>query len=262
MSEGWAGWDNWVRLVHDPNVWNALKNNLILMVTSICIQLPGALILALLINSRLKGVRIYKALWFLPVLLSTSATGILWNLMYDPNFGLLQAVLRGIGKGNLVKGWLGEPAYALPCVLIVICWTFIPFYMILLKAGLTNVPGELMESAKLDGASSWQCFWNVTFPLLLPTIRTAALLNIVGSLKYFDLIWIMTGGGPSGACELVATYLYKQGIQGWNMGYASAIASFLFLFCGTFAIVYYGATSAFGEIGGERSRKSGRRKTG
>ena len=258
MSEGWAGWDNWVRLVHDPNVWNALKNNLILMVTSICIQLPGALILALLINSRLKGVRIYKALWFLPVLLSTSATGILWNLMYDPNFGLLQAVLRGIGKGNLVKGWLGEPAYALPCVLIVICWTFIPFYMILLKAGLTNVPGELMESAKLDGASSWQCFWNVTFPLLLPTIRTAALLNIVGSLKYFDLIWIMTGGGPSGASELVATYLYKQGIQ----GYASAIASFLFLFCGTFAIVYYGATSAFGEIGGERSRKSGRRKTG
>ena len=255
MSEGWAGWDNWVRLVHDPNVWNALKNNLILMVTSICIQLPGALILALLINSRLKGVRIYKALWFLPVLLSTSATGILWNLMYDPNFGLLQAVLRGIGKGNLVKGWLGEPAYALPCVLIVICWTFIPFYMILLKAGL-------MESAKLDGASSWQCFWNVTFPLLLPTIRTAALLNIVGSLKYFDLIWIMTGGGPSGASELVATYLYKQGIQGWNMGYASAIASFLFLFCGTFAIVYYGATSAFGEIGGERSRKSGRRKTG
>ena len=262
MSEGWAGWDNWVRLVHDPNVWNALKNNLILMVTSICIQLPGALILALLINSRLKGVRIYKALWFLPVLLSTSATGILWNLMYDPNFGLLQAVLRGIGKGNLVKGWLGEPAYALPCVLIVICWTFIPFYMILLKAGLTNVPGELMESAKLDGASSWQCFWNVTFPLLLPTIRTAALLNIVGSLKYFDLIWIMTGGGPSGTSELVATYLYKQGIQGWNMGYASAIASFLFLFCGTFAIVYYGATSAFGEIGGERSRKSGRRKTG
>lgn len=262
MSEGWAGWDNWVRLVHDPNVWNALKNNLILMVTSICIQLPGALILALLINSRLKGVRIYKALWFLPVLLSTSATGILWNLMYDLNFGLLQAVLRGIGKGNLVKGWLGEPAYALPCVLIVICWTFIPFYMILLKAGLTNVPGELMESAKLDGASSWQCFWNVTFPLLLPTIRTAALLNIVGSLKYFDLIWIMTGGGPSGASELVATYLYKQGIQGGNMGYASAIASFLFLFCGTFAIVYYGATSAFGEIGGERSRKSGRRKTG
>ena len=95
MSSGWAGWANWIRLVHDPNVWYALKNNLILMVTSICIQLPGALILALLINSRLKGVRIFKALWFLPVLLSTSATGILWNLIYDPNFGLLQAVLRG-----------------------------------------------------------------------------------------------------------------------------------------------------------------------
>ena len=133
--------------------------------------------------------------------------------------------------------------------------------MILLKAGLTNVPGELMESAMLDGANSWQCFWNVTFPLLLPTIRTAALLNIVGSLKYFDLIWIMTGGGPGGASELVATYLYKQGIQGWNMGYASAIASFLFLFCGTFAIVYYGATAAFGDIG-SGSGRTGRRKAG
>ena len=262
MSSGWAGWANWIRLVHDPNVWHALKNNLILMVTSICIQLPGALMLALLINSRLKGVRIFKALWFLPVLLSTSATGILWNLIYDPNFGLLQAVLRGIGKGSMVKGWLGEPAYALPCVLLVICWTFIPFYMILLKAGLTNVPGELMESAMLDGANSWQCFWHVTFPLLLPTVRTAALLNIVGSLKYFDLIWIMTGGGPGGASELVATYLYKQGIQGWNMGYASAIASFLFLFCGTFAIVYYGATAAFGDIGGKTYRRTGRRKAG
>lgn len=261
MAQGWAGMNNWIRLFGDSNVWNALKNNLILVVTSVGVQLPVALVLALLINSRLKGVRAYRTIWFLPVLLSTSATGILWNLMYDPNFGLLAAALRALGLGQYVKGWLGVPAYALPCVLIVICWTYIPFYMILIKAGLTNVPEELMESAMLDGANSWQSFWNVTFPLLLPTLQTAALLNIVGSLKYFDLIWIMTNGGPDGASELVATYLYKKGIQGWNMGYASAIASFLFLFCGIFAIVYYSATGSFREVGGEKKKLFRKRRS-
>ncbi len=259
-ANGWAGFANWTRLFMDARVWNALKNNLLLVVTSIGVQLPGALILALFLDSKLKGRKVFQTIWFLPVLLSTSATGILWNLMYDPNFGILQAFLRGVGLGSLVKGWLGEPDYALGCVLIVICWTFIPFYMILVKAGLTNISDELFESAELDGANGWQRFWYITFPLLLPTLRTSALLNIVGSLKYFDLIWIMTNGGPNGASELVATYLYKKGIIEWNMGYASAIASFLFLFCSIFAIIYYTATSQFASMGEEKKTRRNKGK--
>lgn len=260
QAKGFAGLANWVRLFHDSNVWNALIHNLLLVVTSVGIQLPGAVILALLLDSKLKGKNFFQTIWFLPVLLSTAATGILWNLMYDPNFGLIAGIMRKMGLGAYVKGWLGEPQFALPCVLLVICWTYIPFYMILIKAGLTNVPLELIESAKLDGANSWQVFWHVTFPLLVPTLRTSALLNIVGSLKYFDLIWIMTNGGPNGSSELVATYLYKQGIQGWNMGYASAIASFLFFFCAGFAVIYYSATAQFGQVGEEKTPKRKGRK--
>lgn len=254
-SEGWAGLNNWKELFRDANVWSALKNNLILVFTSIGVQLPCATILALILNSKIKGGKIFRTIWFLPQLISTSATGILWVLIYDPNFGILSATLKAFGLGGLIRGWLGDVKYALPSVLVVICWTCIPFYMILIKAGLTNISEELIESAKLDGANSWQCFWKVTFPLLLPTLRTSALLNIVGSLKYFDLIWIMTNGGPNGASELVATYLYKRGIQGWNMGYASAIASFLFLFCAAFALIYYNVTSSFSNLEEETGRK-------
>ncbi len=107
----------------------------------------------------------------------------------------------------------------MPAVLFVICWQFIPFYMIILKAGLTNISTELYEAATIDGANRWQTFWKITLPLIGPTLRTAAVMSMVGSLKYFDLVYIMTGGGPSGATELMATYMYKKKDL-WNLAWA------------------------------------------
>jgi raffinose/stachyose/melibiose transport system permease protein len=198
------------------------------VIVSICTQLPLGLLLALIINSKLKGARFFRTVYFMPMLLSTVAIGILWALMYDPNFGVINSFLDIVGLDMLKTGWLGNEKTALTSILITICWQFTPLYMILMKAGLTNIPEELYESAYMDGATPWNAFWKVTLPLMMNTIKSASVLSLVGSLKYFDLIYVMTGGGPNGASELMATYMYKKGFVEFDMGYGSSIAAFMF----------------------------------
>jgi len=224
-----VGFANFFRLAGDPMLWHSLGNNLILVVVSIGVQLPFGLIMALLINAKIRGAKFFRTVYFMPMLLSTVATGILWSLIYDPNFGILNAVLDGIGLGILKKGWLGLESTAMAAVLVTICWQYTPMYMILMKAGLTNIPEELYESARIDGAGNWKSFWSITLPLMYETIKISAILSLVGSLKYFDLIYVMTGGGPSGATELMATYMYKKGFVEFDMGYGSSVAAFMFV---------------------------------
>ena len=230
------GLQNYIAVAQDPQFWNALKNNLILVLVSTFIQMPGALLLALLINANLKGTKFFRTVFFMPMLLSTVATGIMWILFYDPNFGLLSKLVKALGIPMSTAFLEGDTA--LPSILAVICWQFIPFYMILLKAGLTNVPEELYESAKIDGANSWNCFASITMPLLMPTIRTSAVLQLVGSLKYFDLFYVMMGGAPNASTELMATYMYKKDFTEFQMGYASAIAAYMFIICFAFACIF------------------------
>jgi raffinose/stachyose/melibiose transport system permease protein len=220
---------NFTRLIKDPLLWHSLKNNLILVVVSIAVQLPLGLVLALLINSKVKGTKVFRTIYFMPMLLSTVATGILWSLFYDPNFGLLNSFLEKVGLSMLKTGWLGDERTAMAAVLITICWQYTPLYMILMKAGLTNIPQELYESARIDGATGNKAFWYITLPLMKETIKISAVLSLVGSLKYFDLTYVMTGGGPNGATELMATYMYKKGFVEFNMGYGSAVAAFMFI---------------------------------
>ena len=219
-----VGFANFARLMRDGNFWHALQNNLLLVVVSVVFQLGLGMVLALIINTGLKGVRFFRAVYFMPLLLSTVATGILWQLLYDPYSGLFNGILNFISPNERLS-WLGSEKVVMFAVLFVICWQYIPQYMILLRAGLTNIPEEIYEAATIDGASKWQQFWLMTLPLLSGTIKTSAVLSIVGSLKYFDLFWIMTGGGPNGYSELMATYMYKKAFQEDMMGYASAIAA-------------------------------------
>ena len=228
-SMQYIGLLNFLKLVKDPMLWHSLKNNLILVIVSISVQLPLGLMLALLLTSKIKGTKFLRTIYFMPMLLSTVATGILWSLFYDPNFGLLNFFLEHIGLASLKSGWLGSEKTAMTAVLITICWQYTPMYMILMKAGLTNIPEELYESARIDGATGNKAFWHITLPLLSDTIKISAVLSLVGSLKYFDLTYVMTGGGPNGATELMATYMYKKGFVEFNMGYGSAIAAFMFL---------------------------------
>jgi raffinose/stachyose/melibiose transport system permease protein len=228
-SGRFIGLSNYQTLLQDPVLWHSLKNNLILVVTSIAIQIPLGLVLALIINSKIRGAKFFRTIYFMPMLLSTVAIGILWSLIYDPNFGMINSLLDMIGLGALKVGWLGSEKTALGSVLITICWQFTAFYMILMKAGLTNISTELFESAYIDGATKWMAFWKITLPLMAGTIKTASILSLVGSLKYFDLIYVMTGGGPSSSTELMATYMYKKAFVEFDMGYGSSIAAFMFI---------------------------------
>lgn len=228
-SQTYIGFSNWLRLLQDGLFWQALGNNLILAVLSIVIQLPVALGLAVLLDKGGQRFRLFKLAYFMPLLVSSVAIGFLFKYVYDPNFGILNAVLNGVGLKALAKSWLGDPSVALYAVLAVISWQFIPFYMLIFLAALASIPSELHDAALIDGANENQFFWRITLPMLQGTIRTAAVLSLIGSLRYFDLIYVLTGGGPSGATELMATYMYKQAFASFNFGYGSTIAVALIL---------------------------------
>ena len=228
-GERFVGLDNWVRLAHDTLFWKALGNNLLLAFFSVLIQLPIALVLAVVLDEASKGSRILKILYFLPMLMSSVALGVLFKNIYDPNFGPINAFLSAVHLDGLVRDWLGDPKYALASVIVVICWQNIPFYMVLFLAGLSSFPRELGEAARLDGASEKTIFWRIKLPHLQGTIRTGAMLAIVGSLRYFDLIFIMTDGGPEGASELMATYMFRTVFSSFQLGYGSTVASAMFI---------------------------------
>lgn len=224
-----VGLDNWGTLLHDRQFWRALGNNLLLAGLSVLVQLPIAMALALLLDKAGRGSRVLKILYFLPLLFSSVAIGIVFRNIFDPNFGLLNATLQAVGLPALAQDWLGDRRYAFFAVVAVVCWQNIPFHMILFLAGLAGFPRELREAARLDGARDSTIFWRIQLPWLQGTVRTAAMLAVIGSLRYFDLIYVMTGGGPEGASELMATYMYRTVFSSYQLGYGSTIASAMFL---------------------------------
>ena len=174
--------------------------------------------------------------------MSSVAVATLWSNIYDPNFGLLNMFLQTIGFDNLFIDYLGNPKLALYSVIVAINWRFIPFYMILFLAAIKNIPEELYEASRVDGASKWENFRYITLPLLRPTIINASVLSLVGSLKFFDIVYVLTGGGPNNASELMATYMYKNAFNRLRMGYGSTIALALFIIAFTFSIIFMKAT--------------------
>lgn len=218
------GLGNYVILFGDPMFYRALTNNFVVVIVSLAFQLPLGLLLALLITSNLRFRRAFRAVYFLPTLMSTVAIGILWGYIYNPTYGAVNVVLRAIGLGDLAQGWLGQTSTALGAVMVTTIWQWAPFYMIIYAAALVAIPRHLYEAASIDGATAWSQFWHITLPLLRPVIVTTVILSLVGSIKYFDLIYVMTNGGPNGATELLATYMLKQGFATLRFGYASAVA--------------------------------------
>lgn len=221
------GFNNWKTLILDKSFWIAFRNNISIMVISILIQIPIGLALATFLDFYGKRFNIYKVMWFIPLLMSSVAIGFLFNYALATNGGLISWFSKLFGGGNI--DLLGNPKLALYAVIGVICWQFIPFYMVYFMAAFTNISGDIFEAARIDGASKGQYFWRIAFPLLVPSMRSAAILSMVGSLKYFDLIYVMTGGGPGTATELMGTYMYKQSFKTFNMGYGSAVAGGMFI---------------------------------
>ncbi len=223
------GLENYVRLFQDGVFWTSIQNNFLLVIASLLTQLPIGLIMALLLFSPIKGMRLFRSVYFMPFLMSTVAIGILFIFIYEGNYGLLNAIMGTIGLESLQTAWIGKESTAIWAVIATVCWQFAPFYMILFRATIVGIPEELYEAADIDGASGWQRFKNITLPLLMPIIITSAILSVIGSLKYFDLIYVMTGGGPNNSTELMATYMYKQTFTNFNMGYGSSISFSMFI---------------------------------
>ena len=218
---------NWVKLAGDRDFWFAFRNNILIMVMSIIIQIPIGLAEATFIEFVGKKATICKILWFIPMLMSSVAIGFLFTYALAANGGMISAVSQLFGGGNI--DLLGNKNTALMTVIFVIAWQFIPFYMVYAMAGYTGISEDVYEASLIDGATKSQYFWKIALPLLMPTLKSAAILSMVGSLKYFDLIYVMTGGGPGTATELMATYMYKNAFAQFNMGYGSAVAAGMFL---------------------------------
>lgn len=231
---------NWIDLLNDTVFWHSLLNNIKIIILSLVIEMPIAILIAVILDRGGKKFDIFKSLFYLPMLMSSVAIGVLFKYIYDPQFGLITAILNIFNISG--KDWLGDPAIALYSVIAVICWEYIPFYMIFFIAAISNIPQELYEAAKIDGATQTQYFWRIEMPLLIPSIKTASILSLIGSLKYFDLIYVMTEGGPANATELMATYMYKNAFASFKMGYGSTIASAMFLIITTAGLIAYNAT--------------------
>jgi raffinose/stachyose/melibiose transport system permease protein len=231
------GLDNYKEAFRDAGFRQAMSHNGILVALSVLLQIPLALSVALLLNRPLRGRGLIRLVFFAPYVLSEAITAIVFLQILQPH-GLVDKTLEAIGLGSLVQLWLADLGLVFYTLFVVITWKYIGFSILLFLAGLQGVPRELHEAAVIDGASSWETLRYVTLPLLGPTIRLTVFLSVIGSIQLFDIVWIMTLGGPAGSSSTMATYMVDQGINSYRIGYATAIAVILFFICFVFSILY------------------------
>lgn len=232
------GAGNYVELARDPVLRTALINNGLWIVLSLVIQLPLAMLLAVGIGSTLRRHRVLRTVYFSPLIIPAVAVGLIWTLFYEPNFGALNALLEGLGLERWAAGWLGDTKLATPCIIAVSCWRYTGFHMMILLAGLQAIPEDIYEAAVIDGAGPWRTFRHITLPLMKRVVLVDALLITVGSVKIFDLIWVMTGGGPNHASEVLATYMYRAAFSDDRMGYSAAIATVMLVLTMIATVIY------------------------
>jgi raffinose/stachyose/melibiose transport system permease protein len=236
--KNFVGLDNFKRLITDEVFIGDLERGLILVGLSVTIQLPIALGLALLLNQRIRLRRLYRLVFFAPYVLSEVITGVLFTMVFSPNAGLVNKIFAAIGFGDTAQTWLSEPSSVIYAVFFVISWKYFGFHMILYLAGRQSIPHELTEAAMVDGAGPWQVFRSITLPLLGPTIRISIFLSIIGAIQLFDMVWVLTGGGPIHGSETMAVTMYQYGFRRYEVGYASAISVAMFLISLVFALFY------------------------
>lgn len=225
-----VGLDNFKKLFADSLFWNSVKNNIYVVLVSVLGQVPLALFFALLLNRKLKGAKLFRTIGFLPVVLSTVVISLTWSLIFNSRNGLINEFLRSIGLDSLAQNWLGDTKWAMASVLVVVVWQFVGLYLIIFLAALQNIPTEVLEAAKMDGASEWATTWKITIPMIWETILVAITLCIAGSLKTFDLIYVMTHGGPAHSTDVMALYMFNETFSKLQYGYGSAVSVFIFFF--------------------------------
>ena len=225
-AKPFVGLDNFRELFGDRLFWKAFVNTA-LYTLHVPIGMALALLIAVLLNQDIRGVNLWRALFFLPSISSLVAVAMVWQWIYHPEFGLANYTLRLLGLSKM--GWLTNPSTSLISVMIVNVWIGIGYQMVIFLAGLKSIPSAFYESARIDGANAWQRFRHVTLPLLRPTTFFVLVTSVIGSFQVFTLIFVMTEGGPLHSTDVVVFHIYQNAYDFLKMGYASAMAWLLFL---------------------------------
>ncbi|MBP2241525.1 raffinose/stachyose/melibiose transport system permease protein [Cytobacillus eiseniae] len=223
------GLENYITLIQDKMFWTSTWHSLLLAIFSTA-SLLLYLAISLVLASKIKGSDLLRKIYLIPMLLSSVAIAQLWMKIFDPTNGMANKLLEFFGVEN-TPIWLADPAIALYAIFIPVIWQYAGFYILIYYAALKNVPDEVIEAAKIDGASPLQIAFKIKLPLISNVFKVTIMLAVVGSLKYFDLIYVMTGGGPNGASEVMASYMYKEAFKLNNFGYGSAIGFGLLIIC-------------------------------
>jgi ABC-type sugar transport system permease subunit len=229
-ADVYVGLSHYVGLWSDEFFWAAVRNTLVWAGTAPFLEQGLAMLLALALYARIPGARFFRIVWFMPVLMSFVVVGIIWMWIFNYDWGVVNTLLRAVGLDGWARSWLGSPSTALPALIFVTTWMWTGFNMVVLLAAMHSLPSEVLEAAELDNCSWMKKLWFVVVPLIRPTILNLLVLSFVGKMKVFDLVWIMTKGGPLWSTETVSTYVYKRAFQ-WNtfdLGYPCAIASVWF----------------------------------
>ena len=234
-----VGLKNFENILKDRVFLIALRNGLFIIAFSLFLQLPLSLALAVLVGRNLPGRVFFRTIFFMPYVLSEVITAIMWLFLYnpDPQRGFINAILVLLPGGKPVA-FLGNTQIVLLAVFAALTWKYFGFHMLLYLTGLQNIPTEIEEAGRIDGANAFQNFFFITLPLLSSTIRTSVYLSVLGSVQQFILVWIMTKGGPVNASETLATYMYRFGFVRFQLGYGSAVAIYMFLICLIFSLIY------------------------
>lgn len=233
-----VGLENFKNILTDKVFMIALRNGFLIIALSLFVQLPLSLALAILVGRDLPGRVIFRTIFFLPYVLSEVIAALMWLFILnpDPDRGFVNAVIMFFGGES--QAWLGNTDLVLLSIFAALTWKYFGYHMLLFMTGLQNIPAEVEEAGRIDGANSIQNFFYITLPLLGSTIQTSVYLSVLGSIQQFILVWIMTKGGPVNASETMATYMYRFGFVRFQLGYGSAVAIYMFILCLIFSLIY------------------------
>jgi multiple sugar transport system permease protein len=237
-NEGVWSFGNFKRLFSDDFFFSAMAHTFVFASIALTLEFLIGLSLALLLDSRLRGKNVFRALLLAPMMLPPVVVGVVWRLMFNSDFGAINGTLKGFGLDTTNLIWLASPKLAFLSIVIVDVWQWTPFVFLILLAGLQAIPNEPYEAALIDGSSAWQTFKNITLPLLKPAILIVLLLRTMDLLRVFDSIFILTEGGPGNATETISLYIYRTAFRFGDFGYATAM-SFVLLILTNFISATY-----------------------